>query len=223
MVERIPFVGRGLARWSFALRAHRSTAAFAGSAGYWEERYAGGGDSGRGSYGKDAAFKAGVLNRFVTERGVRSVIEFGCGDGNQLSLARYPRYLGLDVSPHAVDLCRERFSGDDTKEFSVLGDYSAETADLALSLDVIYHLVEDDVFDAHMRAVFAAGERFVIVFSTNMDDRRSLDRTHVRHRTFTEWVSSHASGWQLTEHLTPPRARNSRRSASFYIFVRRPG
>ena len=69
MVERIPFVGRGLARWSFALRAHRSKAAFEGSAGYWEERYAAGGDSGRGSYGKDAAFKADVLNRFVGDQG----------------------------------------------------------------------------------------------------------------------------------------------------------
>ena len=95
------------------------------------------------------------------------MIEFGCGDGNQLSLVRYPRYLGLDVSPHAVELCRERFSGDHTKEFRVLGEYAGETADLALSLDVLYHLVEDEVFDAHMRTLFAAGERFVIVFSTN--------------------------------------------------------
>ena len=193
-----------------------------GSAGYWEERYAAGGDSGRGSYGKDAAFKADVLNRFVADQGVRSVIEFGCGDGNQLSLVRYPRYLGLDVSPHAVELCRERFSGEDTKEFRVLGEYAGETADLALSLDVLYHLVEDDVFDAHMRTLFAAGDRFVIVFSTNVDDRTALDRAHVRHRKFTDWVDAHATGWTLLETVPNPLPRkpDGRLLADFYVFAR---
>jgi hypothetical protein len=45
-----------------------------------------------GSYGKFAAFKAEVLNAFVQEMRVDTVIEFGCGDGNQLTLARYPLF-----------------------------------------------------------------------------------------------------------------------------------
>lgn len=222
MVERIPFVGRSLARWSFAVRAHRSTAAFAGSADYWDERYAAGGDSGSGSYGKDAAFKADVLDRFVADEGVRSVIEFGCGDGNQLSLVRYPRYLGLDVSPHAVERCRERFRGDETKEFRVLGEYAGETAELALSLDVLFHLVEDEVFDAHLQALFAAGERFVIVFSTNVDDRTALNRAHVRHRRFTDWVDAHAPEWTLIRTVPNPLGRKpgGRLLADFYMYAR---
>jgi hypothetical protein len=38
----------------------------------------------------------------VAERRIRSVIEFGCGDGNQLGLMRYPSYLGLDIEPCAA-------------------------------------------------------------------------------------------------------------------------
>src|SRR5690625_7083258 len=66
---------------------------------YWEQRYASGVHSGAGSYKKFAQFKADTLNRFVSEHGIRTVTEFGCGDGNQLLLAQYPQYLGIDVSP----------------------------------------------------------------------------------------------------------------------------
>ena len=43
------------------------------------------------------------------------MVEFGCGDGNQLSLAQYPRYVGLDVSRTAIGLCQRRFAKDPAK------------------------------------------------------------------------------------------------------------
>src|SRR6185295_15810324 len=101
--------------------------AFAGSAAYWEERYRKGGNSGAGSYAHFAEFKAEVLNAFVAEKSVASVIEFGCGDGNQLSLAKYPRYLGVDVSAAAVAKCRAMFTGDKTKTFATTADYAGQT------------------------------------------------------------------------------------------------
>jgi hypothetical protein len=112
---------------SIAGRPSKETAAekpgrkpFPGSRTYWEERYAGGGNSGVGSYSKFAEFKAEVLNDFIVSNSVGSVIEFGCGDGNQLSLANYPRYLGFDVSATAIDLCHAPFAGDESKSFKLL-------------------------------------------------------------------------------------------------------
>lgn len=64
---------------------------------YWEMRYRSGRDSGRGSYGLLAEFKADVLNTFVASHGVRMVLEWGCGDGNQLRFAQYPWYLSIGV------------------------------------------------------------------------------------------------------------------------------
>jgi hypothetical protein len=142
---------------------------FPGSAAYWENRYSAGGTSGAGSYGKLAEFKASVLNRFVAEKQITSVIEFGCGDGNQLLYAMYPRYIGLDVARKAIRLCREKFQNDVTKSFFL---YDPECfvdragvlhADLALSLDVLFHLVEDEVFTRYMELLFQAGQRFVII------------------------------------------------------------
>lgn len=44
---------------------------------YWEDRYRRGGNSGGGSYGRLAAFKAEVPNDFVTSPTIASMVEFG--------------------------------------------------------------------------------------------------------------------------------------------------
>src|SRR5215207_6091130 len=62
---------------------------FHGSEDYWITRYATGGNSGAGSYNKLAEYKAEVLNDFVKRHNVESVIEYGCGDGNQLKLTLF--------------------------------------------------------------------------------------------------------------------------------------
>ena len=58
---------------------------FSNSVEWWERRYSSGGTSGEGSYGRLAEFKAEIVNKFVKENGIDSVVEFGCGDGKQLS------------------------------------------------------------------------------------------------------------------------------------------
>jgi cyclopropane fatty-acyl-phospholipid synthase-like methyltransferase len=187
----------------------RQRVRFRGSAWYWEQRYARGGTSGTGSYHAAAEAKAAFLNDFVHTRGARSVIEFGCGDGNQLSLADYPSYIGLDVSRAAAELCQRRFADDATKSFFLYdGACFADraglfTADLALSLDVIYHLTEDPVFETYMTHLFAAGAKYVMVYSTNGERRGTAP--HVRHRYFTPWVEAHCPDWRLLEVTQGPR------------------
>src|SRR5512139_2970605 len=104
-VRRLTLVGPLAVHGSGFLRRF----AFSGSKDYWEERYRAGGNSGGGSYGRLAQFKADVLNGFVERHGVESVLELGCGDGHQLELARYPKYIGLDVSVTAIRQCAARF------------------------------------------------------------------------------------------------------------------
>jgi hypothetical protein len=161
-----------------------------------------GGTSGEGSAGRLAAFKASFLNEFVREHGIRSVAELGCGDGQQLSLADYPRYIGFDVVADPVTWCRGRFAADDTKTFvhiQPLDERFGTTGvrcDLALSLDVIYHLLEDDVYETHMRRLFGLALKYVIIYSSNMDVPSPF--AEVRHRHFTDWTD-HLSGWNLKE------------------------
>jgi cyclopropane fatty-acyl-phospholipid synthase-like methyltransferase len=201
---------------------YRQRIFFRGSADFWERNYARGLTSGNGSYGPLAEGKAKFLNALVESHGIESLIEFGCGDGNQLTLARYPRYVGLDVSRHALDLCLRRFAADQSKSFFLYdGQYFRDnagvfTADAALSLDVIYHLVEDAVFETYMKHLFAAGRRYVVAYTTNCAG--SGTAPHVRHRDVTGWVDRHCPGWRLAS--TTPGPNTERIRADFFVYER---
>lgn len=202
---------------------------FPGSRAYWEGRYSHGGSSGPGSYGVLAQFKASTLNSFVLDHQIATVIEFGCGDGNQLSLSTYPEYVGLDVSRTALRLCIQRFGKDTTKTFLPYDSGAFHdprgvlAADLALSLDVLQHLVEDEVYDAYMSDLFAAAKRYVVIYGP---DGEGIDMSpHVRIRCFTEWVQVHAPEWVLTQTiantLRSPEYSEAGSPYDFYVFAHR--
>ena len=213
-LKNVPVLGPGL------VRLHR--AQFTNSIDYWDRRYRSGGDSGSGSYNRLAQFKARFLNTFVTENQIESVIEHGSGDGAQLKLASYPTYIGVDISPNAVKLCRTLYSQDLTKRFFEVNRLPAKTtAELALSLDVIYHLVEDDVFDTYMQKLFASARRFVIVYSSNV--AQAWPQKHVYHRKFTDWVIRRRPEWSLLSRVPndypyDPARPDDTSFADFYVF-----
>ena len=156
---------------------------------------------------------------------ISSVIEYGSGDGAQLKLARYPSYLGVDISAKAVGMCRERFAGDTSKRFEQPDAVTKGTmADLSLSLDVIYHLAEDSVFNAYMQQLFESAQRFVIVYSSNTD--QILPWKHVRHREFTSWVAQNKPEWRLQSTIKnaypyDPADPEQTSFADFYVFASR--
>jgi SAM-dependent methyltransferase len=195
------------------------------SAPYWEARYRGGGDSGAGSRGRLATYKAAVLNALIQDNAVGSAVEFGCGDGGQLALLSVRDYEGVDVSETALAMCRARFAGLPGRRFrhaAALEGLAA--AELGLSLDVIYHLVEDAVFAAHMQALFAHAWRFVAIYASDVD--AGWSSAHVRHRRFTPYVARHFPDWRLAAVLPHPYPFDPGRSdetsfAAFHIY-RRP-
>ena len=172
-----------------------------GSAKYWNERYVNGGNSGAGSYNRLAEYKAKIINDFVKKEHIKTVIEWGCGDGNQLSLANYPSYIGYDVSPQAIKICKKKFKNDSSKKFTCSEAlfFKPTTAELSLSLDVLYHLIEDDVFDKYMKQLFSSSEKYVIIYSCN-DTDYVAEATHVKHRKFTQWVTENVGqNWTLKD------------------------
>lgn len=175
------------------------------SSNYWEQRYAAGRDSGSGSEGRLAEYKANFLNEFVAANDIESVIEFGCGDGRQLSLAKYKKYIGLDVSETALQMCREKYGDDASKRFVLADTYidtiktDSDRADLVLSLDVIYHLVEAAVFEKYITDLFGAATQWVIIYSSNYDGAQA--KKHVLHRKFTDYIDGNINGWKLHQHV----------------------
>ena len=198
------------------------------STAYWEQRYAEGDNSGAGSYGRLARYKAEFLNAFAKDNGITSVIEFGSGDGAQLGLFAFERYVGLYVSKTSIGLCIQRHASDKSKSFYLydpacfLDHRRLFVSDLALSLDVIYHLVEDAVFEKYMHDLFAASDQYVIVYASNTERNARGQAQHVRHRKFTDWVEEHEQTWALVEHVKNPYSLQSNEHdesfADFYIF-----
>ncbi|QJT07620.1 glycosyltransferase [Oceanidesulfovibrio marinus] len=202
---------------------------FDGVANYWESRYACGGTSGAGSYGRLARFKAQTLNTFVRQHGVRRVVEIGCGDGAQLSLAGYPSYTGLDISETAIKLCRQRHGADLTKRFFRYepDNFRADTkwfrGDLVLSLDVIFHIVEDSLFERYMEHLFNVAERYVVIYSSNTSKDSGVE--HVKHRKFTQWIAANRKDFELESYIPnefpfDEAKPNDTSFSDFYIFKR---
>jgi hypothetical protein len=217
MIKRIPIVG------SFITKTRREVFSkvkpFPGSENYWIRRYNSGRNSGEGSYSKLAEFKAGIINDFVKDNNVATIIEYGCGDGNQLRLAEYPSYIGFDVGPKAIELCRDIFQHNKTKRFNLMSEYKGETAQLTLSLDVIYHLVEDKIYYSYMERLFNSSERFVIIYSSDFDEEQKY---HEKRRRFTKWVKTNKPHWKLIRQIPNRFPYNDKMKegslSDFYIY-----
>ena len=197
---------------------------FVNSESYWRSRYDNGGTSGDGSYGKLAKYKSNILNNFISKNYINSVIEFGCGDGNQLRLANYKSYIGFDISSKAILLCRELFSNDSSKKFDIMKNYNNQSAELSLSLDVIFHLVEDSIFHKYMKTLFSSSKKYIIIYSSNTDDNYNNKASHVLHRNFSLWIDKNISGWVLINEISNPFPfKGNTRSGSlsnFYIYAK---
>jgi len=218
LIKKIP-IFRDIAKFAY-FTFIAPLKSFSGSEDYWKKRYKSGGNSGEGSYRKFAEFKAEVLNAYVKDKQINTVIEFGCGNGNQLSFAEYPFYLGFDVSPEAISQCENTFSHDKTKTFKLMEQYAHETADLTLSLNVIYHLIEDNVFLIYMEQLFDSSIKTVIIYSSNTDEQSKLQASHVKHRQFSKWVEKNKPEWGLIKHIPNkyPDTHHDGSFADFYIY-----
>lgn len=168
---------------------------------YWNDRYVKGGNSGSGSYSNLAIFKAQVINNFIGKNKIESMIDYGVGDGNQLKLFNTENliYTGIDVSEFIISKCKEMFKDDKTKEFIHVDNIDNELkAELVLSSDVIYHLIEDSVYEEYMKNLFSMSNKYVIIYAKNQDVNHA---THVKFRKFSNYIESNLPEWQLIKHI----------------------
>ena len=127
------------------------------SSKYWEDRYKKGGNSGAGSYNALAKFKSTIINDFISNNNIKLLIDYGVGDGNQLALINTSMliYYGIDISPTIIEKCKNIYKNDNTKQFFLSSEFDANIkADLVISCDVLYHLIEDSVYYNYINELF---------------------------------------------------------------------
>ncbi len=151
---------------------------------YWIERYESGRNSGLGSYGKLAEYKAAFVNSFIKWNSVTSLIEFGCGDGNNLSLIECESITGLDVSENALKRCFDLMPEHLFLKATKPNIKQVKKAELVLSMDVLYHLIEDDVYNQYIKDLVNMSSKYIIIYSCNFESNDFAQ--HVRPRKFTD-------------------------------------
>lgn len=188
---------------------------------YWEERYKNGGNSGAGSYDKIAEYKGRVINNLCLKYTVDIVAEYGCGDGNNLRLyTNIKNYVGYDVSNTAILQRQKEYITDRTKTFI---HYDGTRApwngsplpiyDMTMSLDVLYHLVDINIWKTYLENLFTTSSKIVVIFATDIDRPAS---NHVLFRKFTQYIATHFKCWSLEPE--PPKEVQKGTSARFYVY-----
>ena len=185
------------------------TKSFTNSTDYWQKRYFFGGNSGKGSYGDEAIFKAEKLNFLITQFNFDGVIELGCGDGNNASFYKPEQYFGFDISLDAIQICKQKFSDKNNFQFFEIDEkYSNKIREiknthnlkneLAISFDVIFHLVEDEVYLDYLDKLEDASNKNLLIYSTDYD--KFEKSAHVRHRLYSEELENR--GWKENPSFT---------------------
>ena len=183
------------------------------SSNYWILRYERGGTSGEGSRGRLASYKAQVINDFILDNDIAGLIDYGFGDCFITNLIEVDNYIGFDVSQLCVGRSRRLFPD---KQFYLMGEYAGQTADLTISLDVIFHLIEPEVYQDYMHRLFNSSNKWVIIYSSDFSARWVQAIPHERRRSHTDWVHHHLAHWDLWKWI-PNKYPNDTYS-DFYIY-----
>ena len=168
---------------------------------YWNNRYLKGQNSGSGSYNHLAEFKASIINNFIKKNEIDSIIDYGVGDGNQLKLINTNNiiYTGIDINEFIISKCKQLFKNDINKTFILEDDIINNLkAELGLSCDVIYHLIEDDIYEKYMNNLFSMSNKYIIIYAKDEDKKHS---EHVKFRKFTSYIERNFQDWELIEHI----------------------
>jgi SAM-dependent methyltransferase len=188
------------------------------SKSYWENRYKSGGNSGVGSYGVLCQFKADIINGLIERYNLKTGLEMGCGDGNQLKEFNFKTYTGLDVSETTIMNCKSLYNSDKTKDFYMYNDITTlkdKRFDCTLSLDVIYHLIENIVFEDYIDNLFNFSDNIVIIYSFGSNAEGLELPTHVVYRPM-DIITQKFPQWELIENIKNKHPDIS--YAEFYIY-----
>lgn len=131
---------------------------------FWDFRYFAAPQlgSGLGSRGDALHLKRSLLAPYMTAISEDSVLDVGCGDLEVLRAMPFKNYLGIDISPRAIEIARGKrpdwqFANLDIHE---IGDHAY---DYVVCLDVLIHQSSRDAFEDVLANLLRVARKGVIV------------------------------------------------------------
>jgi 2-polyprenyl-3-methyl-5-hydroxy-6-metoxy-1,4-benzoquinol methylase len=172
------------------------------AARYWNDRYSKHGDalSGPGCLGlseteneHDYAVKAEFITSAIAasfgEISSLSILDAGCGRGvlAEILVNAGARVTGVDFSPDAINRARSRIKNAQFQVAELDALPFDRQYDVVLSIDVLYHVVDDSKWNAAIAGMLRACKRGGGVLIQEALDLKDTGE-HVRWRTFSDYV-----------------------------------
>ncbi len=137
-------------------------------------------NSGSGSRGELALFKASFINDFIKEKNIKSIIDFGCGDLYNASLFEVKEYLGIDIVDHQIPhkVLAKSFKTTVARfdEIKI-----KKNSDLVICLDVLYHILKDELeyLKNTLEKIFQTSNKYIIIYAQDSLDIKNNNMTPI--------------------------------------------
>lgn len=168
---------------------------------YWNRRYQRGSGSSFEPHEGVINFETGLINEFIKKHEIKSVLDMGCGDGSVFQrLRNLPIYHGMDISSIIIARMQQKYEKDDSRMFfepHTMPDYYY---DLVISIDTIYHLVNDHEYIDYLEKLEKKCKNYLIISSTNYN--AYYGGGYIRHRAFLKDIKD--LGFKLLKKVDSP-------------------
>lgn len=131
----------------------------------WKNRAA---NSGLGSRGARANYKADYISNFVKENKIDKIIDFGCGDLIVAKDIEVGNYVGVDIVDHKLPPKEEIKPNSFKVIVSSFDEFDEnETSQLVINLDMLYHILENEskYLEDTIETLYNASEEFIIIYA----------------------------------------------------------
>ncbi len=130
------------------------------------------------------------------------ILDAGCGSGrNMIELARRGPVTGIELSQTSVDLARARNSGEVVSGSVLEMPFADASFDLAVSLDVIEHLEDDEAALRELRRTVVPGGALLVTVPAYQWLWSGHDEVNHHHRRYTRRslrAVAERAGWTQT-------------------------
>jgi SAM-dependent methyltransferase len=129
-----------------------------------------------------------ILSECARRGSTGTVLDIGCGTGgNTARFAHYGRAIGVEPSPEAVRLARQRFPSLTFVEGFAPDDVlrEASLADVFVLTDVLEHVEEDSVLVGRLVGVAKPGAFFIVTVPANEKLWTEHDVSHGHYRRYS--------------------------------------
>ena len=152
---------------------------------YWKTRYKSGQDSGN-RLDKYVTYKSDYLNALIKDNDLKSVLDFGHGDGTVASRLEVDEYVGLDIAGAELQQRVSQLSwAAKSKQLITtrFDDYETDKLfDVVICMDVLYHILKHE--EAYLRATLAKivqmSKQYIVIDAQDSKDE-----------TMHEWRAGH--------------------------------